>query len=215
MKPIGVSLIVVVGFLLIKYFVPFGSLIMYPVSLFVTILHELGHAFFTVITGGSVHTINIHYDGSGYAEVQGGFTPLVVMGGYIGSAIFGNIYIHIGLLYPRIVKWLVYFTVAILLFTALYWYSSIVSSVIVLIYCTALYFVSKWNNTSLTVFTSSLGMLSVLYILEDYNNGPSSDLQKFSSLFGGTPVAFWMYIWLIIAVIITFFNIRYILKRTK
>ncbi len=204
---------IAVVYVIVKYFVPFGIFIVYPITIFVTIMHELGHSLFAVLTGGSVYAVQINPNGSGFARIAGGLTPLVLAGGYIGSVIFGNLLLLVGLLYPKITKFVAYFFIVVLVFTAIYWFNTFISSAIIIIFTLVLFFVSKWKNTALSLFFASIGIISVLYILEDYNGGPSSDLQMFATYLGNSSVVFWMYLWLFIALLITFFTIRHIVKR--
>lgn len=78
-------------------YIPYGKTLLYPINLIVTFLHEFGHAFFAIITGGSVHSIEINADGSGLAMTGGGIRGIVLMGGYIGSALFGNILLYVSI----------------------------------------------------------------------------------------------------------------------
>ncbi len=60
-----------------------------PFRLFVTMIHELGHALAAVLTGGQVLGISIRLDGSGVTLVQGGSLFLTASAGYVGSSAFG------------------------------------------------------------------------------------------------------------------------------
>ena len=64
------------------------SIFLYPVRLFLTLIHESFHGLSTFITGGSVHSINL--DGlSGKILSSGGYYPFISISGYIGSAMLG------------------------------------------------------------------------------------------------------------------------------
>ncbi|MDQ7022372.1 MAG: M50 family metallopeptidase [Candidatus Gracilibacteria bacterium] len=93
--PTLITLVII--YFLLKNYIPYGNYIVYPINILVTLLHEFGHSFFALITGGSVKGVEINADGSGFAitAVQR-IRDLVLAGGYIGSAIFGNILIYIG-----------------------------------------------------------------------------------------------------------------------
>jgi len=81
-----------------------GRRILYPITLLVTFLHEFGHGIGAVITGGWVEEIQINKDGSGWTRSVGGNRPVIIMGGYLGSAIFGNILFYVGAKLQRLVK---------------------------------------------------------------------------------------------------------------
>ncbi len=73
-----------------------GALLLYPVTMLVTFLHEFGHALGAIVTGGSVEGLQFNSDGSGYSATRGGNPGIVLMGGYLGSAILGNLLFRIG-----------------------------------------------------------------------------------------------------------------------
>jgi len=60
-----------------------------------------------------------------------------------------------------------------------------------------------------------LGLVSILYIIQDFNVGPTSDLNAYADLFVFIPSLVWMYIWLIIVIALFVWNIRLIVKKNK
>jgi hypothetical protein len=81
---------------------PFGSTALYPFALFVTLLHETGHAIATIGTGGSVANLKIAADLSGVTLTRGGVMALIAPAGYLGATLAG-----VGLLlFPlRFARW--------------------------------------------------------------------------------------------------------------
>lgn len=79
------------------------SIALYPVKLFVVLLHELAHGLAAVATGGSIVRIEISELIGGLAVTQGGWELLVVSSGYIGSMVFGGL-ILLGAQRTRIVR---------------------------------------------------------------------------------------------------------------
>lgn len=74
---------------LILWFIPFAGFIVYPFRLFVTFIHEGGHALMTLLTFGSVDTVRVHTDASGVTLSRGGLPLLVSSAGYLSSTIYG------------------------------------------------------------------------------------------------------------------------------
>lgn len=72
-------------------FVPYAQFLTYPVRLFVTFIHEGGHALAGLITGGSVLGLGVSPDASGVTLVRGGFGPLVNAAGYLGATLYGAV----------------------------------------------------------------------------------------------------------------------------
>lgn len=66
------------------------SIILYPIKLFVVLLHELSHGLTAVLTGGSIIRIEINERIGGVCYTSGGWTFLVVSSGYLGSMFFGG-----------------------------------------------------------------------------------------------------------------------------
>jgi hypothetical protein len=69
------------------WFIPFASVVTYPLRIFVTFLHECGHAVAALITGGSVQSISVYPDTSGLTFTRGGLGFLVSSAGYVGTTV--------------------------------------------------------------------------------------------------------------------------------
>ena len=65
------------------------SLVIYPVRLFVTFVHEAGHSLAALLSGGQVIGFTVSPDGSGLAQTAGGSSALILPAGYLGAALFG------------------------------------------------------------------------------------------------------------------------------
>lgn len=189
-----------------------GRMILYPITLLVTFLHEFGHGLGALITGGSVNEIQINQDGSGYTTSVGGSRAIILMGGYIGSAILGNILFYIGTRGQKLVKPVIYLLAASMFFTAFYWYNSMFTTGVLILFAIVLGIIALKTNFGKEVLMF-LGLASILYIIQDFNVGPSSDLAAYAETMVIFPAQVWMYIWLVIVVILFLFNIRAIFKR--
>lgn len=207
MKTIAVALLY---FLLRFMGGSFGQIILYPITLLVTFLHEFGHAFGAAITGGSIKGMQINSDGSGLTTTMGGSAAVTLLGGYIGSAVFGNLLFYIGAKLPRFHRVTLVFLGGLMLFAGIFWYQSVVSTLILIVYGVLLYFIARhaeWVSWALMFF----GLASILYIIQDFNFGPSSDLQQFERVVGIFNADIWKYIWLIFVVFLFISNLRLIL----
>ncbi len=71
------------------WFIPYASFAVYPFRLFVTFIHEGGHALATLATLGSVERVVIHSNGSGETYSVGGLQLLIANAGYLASTLFG------------------------------------------------------------------------------------------------------------------------------
>jgi len=202
-----ISLVII--YILLKHYIPYWDKIVYPITLLVTFLHEFGHSFFALITGWNVKAIEINRDWSWYAVTAWGIKNLVLMWWYIWSAIFGNILIYIGFKKPKTSEMIIYFLAWLMIFVAIFWFNSIFSSLILFALAGLLFVLAKYTSYD-AIILQFLGISSILYIIENFNVWPSSDLAKFSTFL---PSSIWMIIWLLIVIVITIFNFRLIFKK--
>lgn len=84
-----------IGLTGLLYVIPLGGFVAYPLMLFSTLVHELGHGLTALVVGGSFERMVIFSDGSGVAT-HGGLgadatvaRALVSAGGLLGPAIVG------------------------------------------------------------------------------------------------------------------------------
>jgi hypothetical protein len=186
-------------------------MILYPVTLLVAFLHELGHALFAILSGGEVKGIAISPDGAGVTASAGGSAALTTMGGYIGSAIFGNALFHIGVK-DRWCKMVMTILAALMVFVGIVWFGGIISTAMLLVFAVGLFFLGRIHAIA-SIMLMFLGMATTAYIIEDFDVGPSSDLQMYAHTMVIFPAKVWMYIWLGIVLLITFWNIRLLFRQ--
>jgi hypothetical protein len=77
---------------IVLWFIPFAELVTYPFRIFVTFIHEGGHAIAALLTGNSVESLSIATNASGetYTTQGGTFSQMFVSSaGYLGSMAFG------------------------------------------------------------------------------------------------------------------------------
>lgn len=147
-------------------------------------------------------SLQVNPDGSGLTTTSGGFQPLILCGGYLGSVLFGNIMLYMGIRHKHFSRILAAGLAILMVIVSLIWFSTLTSFLFTAIAGCALLFLFvkfSWSGRAFMIVT---GIYSVLYIIHDYNIGPSSDLQAFASVAGLTPTI-WMYTWLGVAVILT------------
>lgn len=70
-------------------YLPFGEFAVYPLRLFVTFIHEGGHALAALLTLGSVGRLVIHVNASGETYTYGGLSLLISSAGYLASTAYG------------------------------------------------------------------------------------------------------------------------------
>lgn len=191
-----------------------GRKILYPIRLLVTFLHEFGHAMGAILTGGWVENVQINQDGSGWTRSANGNRIITIMGGYIGSAIFGNILFFIGAKLKWFVKPTLILLAASMAFTGVYWYTSTFTTIMLMVFALAIIIITLKTNFGREVLMF-IGLASILFIIQDFNVGPSSDLKAYAEELVFLPADAWKYIWLFIVVLMTFFNVKWLLKSKK
>lgn len=77
------------GLTVILSFIPGAGVLVYPFRLFVTFIHEGGHALVALLTWGHVSGIRIHLDASGETFSLGGIPLLIASAGYLASTVYG------------------------------------------------------------------------------------------------------------------------------
>src|SRR5215468_11598794 len=87
-ESIGFLLVATALTIVISY-LPFGAFVVYPLRLFVTFIHEGGHALAALLTLGSVDHLVIHANASGETYTYGGLTILISSAGYLTSTAYG------------------------------------------------------------------------------------------------------------------------------
>lgn len=86
------TLLVAAAITFVLWLIPFADVLTYPFRLFVTFIHEGGHAIAALLTGNSVSSLSVASDGSGltYSTGSGFFSRIFISSaGYLGATAFG------------------------------------------------------------------------------------------------------------------------------
>ena len=167
-----------------------------------------------MITGGSVEGFVVNEDGSGVTTTRGGSRAIIIMGGYIGSAIFGNLLFYIGARKERFAQATLFGIAVIMTVVSFYWFTSWFTTGFLIAFSIAITLLALFTNLD-QIIVMFLGLASILYIIQDFNVGPSSDLAAYADLFVIIPSTVWMYIWLVIVIVLFGLNIRMIFSKSN
>lgn len=91
-RPQVTTLLFATALSLCLWFLPYVEFLAYPFRIFVTFIHEGGHALAAFVTGNSVQSLTVSPDGSGlvYSTSGGMLSSLFVSSaGYLGAMTFG------------------------------------------------------------------------------------------------------------------------------
>ncbi len=197
-------------------FLPVADNILYPFKLFVTFIHEGGHALATIVTFGSVEGIKIFSDTSGLTFSRGGSSILIASAGYLTSTIFGAFL----LLFGRNSKYskAVLFFIAILIlaltcFFMLWNFFGLVSGVVIVVFLGLIaHFASErfahffLNFLAVQCCLNALYDLRVLFELSATTREASDamNMQKLTFI----PAVVWAVLWLLMSAIVLWIALR-------
>jgi hypothetical protein len=91
-RPQVTTLLLATALSLCLWFLPYAELLAYPFRIFVTFIHEGGHALASFVTGNSVRSLTVSADGSGlvYSSHDTLLSGLFISSaGYLGAMLFG------------------------------------------------------------------------------------------------------------------------------
>ena len=91
-RPQAMTLLVAATISVVLWFIPYAEFLTYPFRIFVTFIHEGGHALAALLTGNSVASLSVATNASGETYTsQGGLISqlLISSAGYLGSMAFG------------------------------------------------------------------------------------------------------------------------------
>jgi hypothetical protein len=159
---------------LVLWNIPQLDFVMYPFRLFVTFVHESGHALAGLLTGGRVGGLTVFADGSGVTLTSGGSRLLILPMGYVGAALF---YVTNTVPYPRTIS----LALAALLGAITLLYTSFLSTAWLVGLGFALALLALWryadrsvNLLALNVLAMITGLNAVLDLVGLVNNSGAS-----------------------------------------
>jgi hypothetical protein len=91
-RPQAMTLLIAATISVLLWFIPYAEVLTYPFRIFVTFIHEGGHALAALLTGNSVASLSVATNASGETyTTQGGLISQVLISssGYLGSMAFG------------------------------------------------------------------------------------------------------------------------------
>jgi hypothetical protein len=91
-RPQATALLIAAAISIAIWFIPYAEVLTYPFRIFVTFIHEGGHALAALVTGNSVQALSVATNASGetYTTQGGLFSQVIVASaGYLGSMTFG------------------------------------------------------------------------------------------------------------------------------
>ena len=93
-RPQAMTLLIAATISVLLWFIPYAEVLTYPFRIFVTFIHEGGHAIAALLTGNTVASLSVAPNASGETyTTQGGLISqmFISSAGYLGSMAFGGL----------------------------------------------------------------------------------------------------------------------------
>lgn len=239
-RPQALTLLIAATISVVLSFIPYAAFLTYPFRIFVTFIHEGGHALAALVTGNSVASLSVATDASGLTYTsEGGLLSqmFISSAGYLGSMAFGALLLLLirKAVSARIVLlscgiFIFALTMIFGLFKPIFWmqaWSGIPFTLLAgTIISVGLILIARFASTKVaTFFVAFLAVQCVLNALFDlktvfFLSGPfgSSDHTDALNMYRATgiPAIFWTVIWIAVALGILWCVMRcYVAGRDK
>jgi hypothetical protein len=182
----------------------FDSAVVFPFRLFVVFLHEISHGLAAVLTGGRILSIAISPNEGGVCVTRGGWPFLVLNAGYLGSLLFGALFLLLGARRrnaPAVIGTIGAFTLVAALLYVRSWFG--------FVYCViaglAFLAVSTWLAPTASEFLlAAVGAMSSLYAVADiasdviFRHSAASDAAGLARA-TGIPSLVWGILWIAVS----------------
>jgi len=183
--------------------------VVYPLKIFVVLLHEASHALVAVATGGSVHAITLDPREGGATLTYGGNQFLTLSAGYLGSLAWGALMVEASRarrIPPKLVNAVI--GAMVIALTVLY-VRSLFGVIFGVAFGGAMIAYSRKMSVALNSgLLLTLGMTSSLYAILDIKSDildrplAMSDAHMLAQI-TGVPTTAWGIIWIVIALGVT------------
>ncbi|MCA3244347.1 MAG: M50 family metallopeptidase [Alphaproteobacteria bacterium] len=170
-----------------------------------TFYHEASHGLVTLLTGGRVVKLELHWRGGGACTTQGGSRFLTLLAGYMGASLWGAVLFLIGAnLGEAGVRWWLGAELALLGFALLFWAKNVVTMIILLligaVYAAAWYLPPEFGlayvlqGLGLFIMLNALG--APFHLLDGQHVGDGAALQDLTVI---VPEGVWVAWWVVFA----------------
>ncbi len=194
-----------------------STIFVWPLRIFVVLLHEVSHGLAAVLTGGRIVSIELSPREGGFCTTAGGWRFVISSAGYLGSALFGALFLVLGVSgKPRTHRAVTGLLGGALVLLSLVYVRSAFGFAYGLIAGALLLAVARWLPEGASSFVLRLlGVTSLLYapwdIVSDLilRSVPASDASTLARM-TGIPAIAWGVLWLAASVLVAITSLRQI-----
>ncbi|KAF8920635.1 peptidase M50B-like-domain-containing protein [Mucidula mucida] len=178
-----------------------------PLKLFTIGLHEMSHIIAAVLSGGRILRITIDPHIGGATIVEGGRPGFILPAGYIGSTLFGGLFVLAG--WDTLVAKVMSFVLAIGLLMPLRLVRDKFTILLTIFYEGLL--IGFWfvdHASALRWYCLFVGMMNILYVIWDvaddrfFHKNNDSDTTQFEIMFPRIPQHVWATLWIMFSLIV-------------
>lgn len=195
-------------------FIPFLDLVAYPFRLFVTFIHESGHAIAALLTGNRVHSLAVSPNAGGLVYTSGGnwFTAMIISSaGYLGAMAYGTlllVLIRRGVS-PRAI--LYGSAIPILALTLIYGWGTPFTIIAGILLTAALFAIGRYARPAIANFLVALlavqcivnaffDLRTLLFLTRPFAGGAMTDADNMARI-THLPAIFWALVWTALAIV--------------
>jgi len=196
--PLGLALVALVLW---------NTVVVYPFRVFVVFLHEISHGLAAVLSGGRVVSIGLSANEGGVCVTRGGSPFLVLNAGYVGSLLWGAVFLLLGGQRQRartVVGVVGAFVVLVTLLYVRTWFGFLygLAAAVVLLAVAA-----KLQPAASELLLAAIGAMSCLYAVWDVasdvllRSTATSDAAALARL-TGIPAVLWGVAWVAVSLLV-------------
>jgi len=224
------------------WFIPYAEILAYPFRIFVTFIHEGGHAMAALLTGNSVLSLSISMNGAGetYTTQGGTFSQMFVSSaGYLGAMAFGAVMLVLirRAAAARVILFVSAFLILFLTFVFGFlkpifsgpgssWWNVPFTFIAGVVISLGLYAIGRWTSERVAFFIVSmiavqcilnalLDLKTVFFLTSPFAPAVPNDAVNMASA-TGVPAIFWAVLWIAVAFGMLLLALRvYVDKRDR
>jgi Peptidase M50B-like len=188
--------------------------LVYPLKIFVVLLHEISHAIASVATGGGIEKITLDPRQGGACYCFGGNAFLTLSAGYLGSLLWGGLMFSAARSRRIHTDWVNGFIGAMVMLLTLFFVRTAFGLVFGIAFGLAMVLTSKYAGRSVNRgLLYALGLTSALYAILDIKSdvlerpGVESDARMLADI-TGVPTVVWGVLWIAIAIAFSVWMMR-------